>query len=337
MAEMYDNSKRTSFFKKEASLETALTDLNELIDGVACPTTANEAQSPIILIMGCARSGSTLLLQWLAASSLFSYPSNLIARFYKNPYVGIRAQQALLEFDPLNQLGFKETKLDFSSSLGKTNGALGPSEYWYFWRTFFEFKDEVQIIPKDQLDTIDGTTFIKKLSAFEQLTNKPLALKGMLLNWHIPYLYSLNRKFLFVNVSRDPFANAQSLLLAREKFFGDRGKWYSFKPEEYYTLKDKDPLTQVAAQVVYTRKAIAAGLDQIPEQNIINVEYADFCTNPKGFLDVLVDKFNTLGGKLDIQNLNQNVLKSFKESNDIRLSVAEAKFLKEELLRVSNY
>ncbi|PKA82135.1 sulfotransferase family protein [Ulvibacter sp. MAR_2010_11] len=337
MTEMYDNSERTDFFKKDASLESALSDLNNLIDGIECPIKSDEDQSPIVLIMGCARSGSTLLLQWLAASGLFSYPSNLIARFYKNPYLGIRTQQALLEFDTLNQLGFKETKLDFSSSLGKTNGALGPSEYWYFWRTFFEFEDDVQIIPKERLAAIDGTTLIKKLMAFEQLTGKPLVLKGMLLNWHIPYLYSLNRNFLFVNVSRDPYLNAQSLLIARDKFFGDRSKWYSFKPAEYKELKDKSPLTQVAGQVIYTRKAIAEGLSKLPEENVINVEYADFCTNPKAFLDVLAHKFNKLGGNIECQKVNQNVLKSFEERRDSKLSHSEAKFLREELLRLSNY
>lgn len=334
---MYDNSKRTSYFKKDASLETALSDLNELIEDVECPIKSNEAQSPIILIMGCARSGSTLLLQWLASTGLFSYPSNLIARFYTNPYLGIRTQQALLEFDPLNQLDFKETKLDFSSSLGKTNGALGPSEYWYFWRTFFNFKDDAQILSQDQLDTIDGNTFIKKLLAFEQLTNKPLAMKGMLLNWHIPYLYSLNQKFLFINVNRDPFLNAQSLLMARENFFGDRSKWYSFKPAEYKELKDENPLTQVAGQVLFTRKAIAAGLSQIPEENIMNLEYADFCSNPKGFLDILVHKFNKLGGKIESQNVDQDLLKPFEERNDIKIADSEAKFLKEELERLSDY
>jgi len=333
---MYDNSKRTPFFKKDESLETALSDLNNLIDGVDCPINTIETQSPIILIMGCARSGSTLLLQWLASSGLFSYPSNLIARFYKNPYIGIRTQQSLLEFDPLNQLGFKEPKLDFSSSLGKTNGALGPSEYWYYWRTFFNFKNDAQILSPEQLEMVDGKNFIKKLLAFEQLTNKPLALKGMLLNWHIPYLFNLNKKFLFVNVNRDPFLNAQSLLMARENFFGDRSKWYSFKPAEYKSLKDKDPLTQVAGQVLYTRKAISEGFSQIPEDNIINIEYTDFCLNPKGFLDTLVHKFNKLGGRIESENFNQNLLKPFDERKDIKISDSEANFLRKELSKLLN-
>ncbi len=58
-------------------------------------------------------------------------------------------------------------------------------------------------------------------------------MKGMLLNWHIPYLYNINRNFIFIDIKRDEFFNAQSLLFARKNFFGTRDKWYSFKPKEY--------------------------------------------------------------------------------------------------------
>src|SRR5690606_34897021 len=137
-------------------------------------------------------------------------------------------------------------------------------------------------------------------------------------------------KFIFINVNRDPFLNAQSLLMAREKFFGDRNKWYSFKPEEYKELKDESPITQVAGQVIYTRKAVSEGLSQIPEENIMNIEYTDFCSNPKEFLDALVYKFNKLGGNIESKNIDQDLLKPFDERKDVNLSDSEVKFLREE-------
>ncbi len=93
----------------------------------------------------------------------FSYPSNLIARFYKNPYIGILAQQSLLEYDPLNQLGFDSTKIEYSSNLGKTIGALNPSEYWYFWREFFNF-GEINILSEGELEKIDSKNLFLKLA-----------------------------------------------------------------------------------------------------------------------------------------------------------------------------
>ena len=109
MSEMYDNDQRASFFKRNDDLEIALTDLNNLISTVNCEVEFSQPERPIVLLMGCPRAGSTLMLQWLASLGVFSYPSNLIARFYKNPFIGIRAQQSLLELDPLNQLGFTKS------------------------------------------------------------------------------------------------------------------------------------------------------------------------------------------------------------------------------------
>lgn len=335
MSEMYDNSQRTSFFKKDNSLENALNSLNQLIDNIQPPGESQIPNLPIVLIMGCPRAGSTLFLQWLAASGVFSYPSNLIARFYKNPYIGILAQQSLLEMDPLNQLGFKETEIGFSSSLGKTIGALSPSEFWYYWRQFFQFED-INVLSKEELDKVDKKTFLRKLVAFESLTGKAPAMKGMLLNFHIPFLYETYKKFIFIDVKREPFYNAQSLLFAREKFFNSREKWYSFKPEEYQELRGKSPIEQVAGQTLYIRKAIENGFKEVPDSNKLSVEYADFCSNPKEIMIKIKEKYNALGFDIDIDRVSNNIYQPFKANNTCRLTAIETKELESYIEQYSN-
>ncbi|MBC3757750.1 sulfotransferase [Hyunsoonleella sp. SJ7] len=324
MADMYQNKDRTPYFKKDDSLEEALLDLNRLIGGIQPKNNYFSDKRPIILIIGCPRSGSTVMLQWLASLGLFSYPSNLIARFYKNPYIGIRVQQSILEFDPLNQMGFHQTEINFKSSLGKTMGALSPSEFWYYWYEYFKFGENTQKLSKSQLKKVDGERFLKELYAFEYLTGKPLVMKGMLLNWNIPYLYQLNSNFLFINLTREPTLNAQSLLLAREKFFNNRNKWYSFKPQEYSTLKHEDPITQVAGQVVYTQNAVDVGLSELPKKNVLHVQYEDFCSNPAVFLHNLIRKYNDLSGEgklnCDTVSFTEN---RFVANTEIRLSNAD--------------
>lgn len=327
---MYDNEQRRAYFKKDNNLEVALGELNELISGVQTLRINDIPQMPIILLMGCPRAGSTVFLQWLAALGIFSYPSNLIARFYKNPYIGILVQQSLLECDPINQLGFESTKIEYSSNLGKTIGALNPSEYWYFWREFFNF-GEINILSKKELEKVDSKKFISQISAFENLTNKPLAMKGMLLNWHIPYLYSINKNFIFIDIKRDEFFNAQSLLFAREKFFGSREKWYSFKPEEYSFLKGKSYIEQVVGQVMYTRKAVEEGLSMIPGKNKISINYSDFCKSPKTILNQIVAKYKEFGNEININVIDEEMLRPFKDSNSIRLNKLDASLLNKEL------
>ena len=335
MSEMYDNKQRKAYFKKDNNLEEALRELNDLISKVKETDEIFEPQMPIILLMGCPRAGSTVFLQWLATLGIFSYPSNLIARFYKNPHLGILAQQSLLELDPLNQLGFNSTKIEYSSNLGKTMGALSPSEYWYFWREYFKFGD-ISILNKKELETVDAKKFISEICSFERLTGKPLVMKGMLLNWHIPYLYTINKNFIFIDIKREDFFNAQSLLFAREKFFGSREKWYSFKPQEYDFLKNVDPIEQVAGQVIYTRRAVENGLAEVPDSNKMSIAYNDFCQTPFRVLDQIKAKYKELGFELNTDDVNEKLLEPFKNSNLIRLSTVDSNSLRKELSKFNS-
>ena len=162
MNAMYDNLKRTKSFRKNSSLEKSLSELNNLIDRVEVPV-ITEHKRPIILIMGCARSGSTLVFQYLASLGIFSYPSNLISRFYKNPHIGILAQQVLIERDTDKQLGISSS-MNYKSDLGKTTGALAPSEFWYFWREYFRFVG-IEHLTNKELSSIDSNDLLKKLSS----------------------------------------------------------------------------------------------------------------------------------------------------------------------------
>ena len=129
---------------------------------------------PLVFIVGCGRSGTTLMMQWLANSSLFAYPSNLISRFYEAPYLGAKIQQLLLDpaYNFNDEICDFSVDFDFNSKLGKTRGALAPNEFWYFWRRFFNF-GEIQYLPVDSLENVDTDTFLSEISAFESvLTNR---------------------------------------------------------------------------------------------------------------------------------------------------------------------
>ncbi len=313
-----DNSKRTKFFIRDNSLEKVLFELNTAFEGLFLDDINRLDDHPIIMIMGCPRSGSTILLQYLASLGIFSYPSNLIARFYKNPFVGIKIQQALYDYDPINQMGFEEVLAEKSKSyLGRTVGALMPSEYWYYWRQYFKFGEYNQL-KKEELETVDMKSFYKNLNAYQYLTGKPLVLKGMILNWHIPFLYKTNKRIIFINIKRDHFYTAQSLLKARETFFNDKTKWFSFKPEEYKFLKENHYLDQVAGQTVFTERAVTNGIETLPDENVLNVNYSEFCEDPFYVVKQLKEKLIKLDYDLDLTSINNKEV-TFTESKHISL------------------
>ena len=55
---------------------------------------------------------------------------------------------------------------------------------------FFSFGG-TQELDISALNKIDRDGFIRELRAFQAVEDKPLILKGMILNWHIPFLADL--------------------------------------------------------------------------------------------------------------------------------------------------
>jgi hypothetical protein len=254
----------------------------------------------------------------------FGYPSNLIARFFGNPAFGCEVQKALVDFDNGNQLGLAGLTQEYSSSLGRVNGVLAPSEFWYYWRRFFKFKD-VQQLNEQELGATNSHAFMDGLGAMESSLGKPLAMKGMIMNWHIPYLAELSDKFVFISIKRDVFQVAQSILMCRERYAGNRNAWWSFKPPQYLEWLEMSPIEQVAAQSVYTQKAVSDGMAVIPSNRKLEISYADFCANPSEIHRQIYQRYQSLGCDIPPEYTGDEC---FDESNDVRLSQEDERVLK---------
>jgi hypothetical protein len=285
-----DSTSRTDLFARNVRLEGLLEELNGLIAPAEkrALATHERPKYPVLVLVGCPRSGTTLIMQWLARLRGFTYPSNLIARFYRAPYIGARIQQML--FDPSMRFRdelceFADEGSDFQSSLGKTRGALEPNEFWYFWRRFFPY-GEIQYLDRDDQTRVDGKTFVAELGALEAAFDKPLALKGMIANWNLSLLNELLGNVVFLWVRRDPFFTIQSLLHARQSHSGDTSSWYSFKPPS----------------------------------NWLAVDYEDFCHAPESVYQSIRDRFALQGYTLEER---YNGPAHFQCANRVRVSNAD--------------
>jgi len=314
--------KRSPRHRRDEKLEDLLAKLNGLLAPLEMRTIRSLAspRHPIILIFGVARSGTTLLLQWLAASGRYSYPSNLLSRFYAAPHIGAMIQQVLTRLDFRGEVFDFNPERPFQSELGKTRGALAPHEFWYFWRRFLK---PAPGGPRHDADwkLTNTTALVRELAAIESVFNKPLALKAMIFNWHIPALNARLPRLLCLFIRRQPFFNIQSLLEARQNYFGTLKHWYSFKPPEYKKLRTLDPIGQVAGQVFYTNRAIERGLEKIPEANRMIIEYEAFCRNPRAIWRALEAKMHGLGFP---NRLPYRGPASFTDTNEVRVSATRA-------------
>ena len=147
----------------------------------------------------------------------------------------------------------------------------------------------------------------------------------MIANWNLPFLDQIFPKALFLNVVRDPFLNAQSLLQARERFFDDRERWYSFKPPEYELLKEQPVFEQVVGQIYHTRAGVADGLKNVAPSRKLTIDYSDFCANPSGTFEAIQARLHDQGHALEGGHGGPD---RFRESRTVRLSGTDTKALR---------
>lgn len=301
MYKVEEEENRVQQFKRNKSLEDFLTEINndlwytekKLLKGV-CP------KYPLIFIVGPLRSGTTLMMQWLAKLG-FAYPTNLMSRFYKTPIIASKIQLLLTDerYNYRNELRDFNSIIDFSSENGKTKGALAPNEFWYFWRRFLPFK-ELDFLPTEELlAQVDIDMMKSEFAGIVDVFKKPFALKSMILNYNIDFLDKIFEKSIFIYTKRSPLTNIESALKAREKQLGSIDEWYSFKIPEYEDLKKLNPYEQVAGQIYYINKAIEDGFDDVAEYKKIIVNYEDFCENPKKFFYEIKKKLKIQGYETD--------------------------------------
>lgn len=316
---------RIAEYARNERLEKVLSEINDLlmIGEERVLESYVKPRWPIVFVVGPPRSGTTLLTQWLASSGCFGYPSNLVSRFYKAPYIGAKIQLMLTdrrfifrgEMDGLTAKG----PVDFQSDLGKTDGPLGVNEFHYFWRRFFPFGD-IDFLDDEALASVDVRTLVSELAALEAAFGKPLMMKCMTISCNTGFLASLLPQAIFIHVRRHPFFNIQSLLMARSGFYGTQEEWYSFKPKEYFSLKGKSPAHQVAGQVRYIDEAIQNGLMEAGKERVVDVQYEEFCREPEMCWQRLCDRLASAGYKIEIPYTGPL---GFETTNRLRLPIDE--------------
>lgn len=244
----------------------------------------DDTRFPLVLVVGPPRSGTTLLTQWLAASGAFFVPTNLLARFSLAPAVGARVQAILTDprfafGDELFDLAARGTG-GFESAIGKTRGALAPNEFAFFWRRFLR-TSEIAPLGADGVARADWDGLRRTVASMESVAERPVAMKGMFVQYDLAHVARLLPHAFFLRVRRDPVANALALLAARERYHGDRRVWYSARPAGAETLRDAPPEDQVAGQVVLTERAIDAGLAAAGAGRSLELGYESFCADPR--------------------------------------------------------
>ena len=322
-------------FRRNQKLEALLDELNGLLGPVGERVAASYRilKYPAVFVVGAPRSGTTLMTQWLAATGCFAYPTNLVSRFYAAPYIGAKIQQLLTDpaYNFNDELGDFDREFSFDSNLAKTKGALAPNEFWYFWRRFIPNVEPRFLTEEEELQ-VNGAGFAAELAAFEGVFDKPVAMKGIILQYNLAKLSSILDKAIFIHTKRHPFYNIQSLLEARVKYYGTRDTWYSAKPKEFEALQHLDPFRQVAGQIHHTVRAIDIAFETLDPARCLTVAYEDLCRAPGRTYARLVQKLSEQGCAIAPDYAGPA---RFEHTNAVRVSEGDVDAIRDAYAEVS--
>ena len=264
--------------------------VNRGIEGVALPAVEAEPGdgsgfSTRLFVTGVPRTGTTLLMQLLAASGAVAYVSNFVARFYRNPTFGAALQELAAPLLPARQARFR-------SDYGRTRRWHQPHEFGFFWEHHLPFGDDHDPSPT-ALETVDWAALREALDGLAHRLGGPLALKNNLLACVTPALGRHLPGSVFVELRRDPEAVAHSLLRARREEAGGAGRWWSTRPAGWARLESQQPpVRQIAWQIAALDAAHARARHRVGEDRWVRLAYDDLCADPRAAVAGLAERFH---------------------------------------------
>ena len=280
-------------YQKDAGDEAFFAALNEHLARFNPPpvATPTEPQShALVYVVGVPRSGTTLLSQLVAKHLDIGYINNLVARFWRNPAVGIRLSQACVGSDVGRQVTLE-------SNQGVTSGVAGPHEFGYFWRHWLRLDDcSTHHLTAAQLAKLDQPGLSQALASITAGFNRSVMFKNVICGLHAKFLTALHPRSLFVWIRRDEESTVRSILQARHNRSGSYQPWWSLKPSTFpFPQLGVDPVVDVVRQVRDCAREFAAELAQ-PGVNAIEIDYDAMCRNPAAALQQITKATAALGG-----------------------------------------
>lgn len=267
---------------------------------------------PTVFIVGCQRSGTTLLVQMLAFTRLFGYISNVAARFWDAPIVGAVLQSAL-------DMGGGKGK-EFTSDLGFTKDGLEPHEASYFWKRWFKLAGTHRM-KQDELSRVNWQGLRQELGAMQHyFGERPLVFKNPI--YHDFHILELAREIphsVFLFIERDPIYVIQSTMESTLRYYAEGDGWFGPIPPGTEDINYASPLERVADQVYKTHACIEAALGELDDSRYLRVGYETLVANIGEVSRQLLD-FCLKGTDISVPDLNWP---SPRDGNRVRVSSAE--------------
>jgi hypothetical protein len=244
---------------------------------------------PILFILGCPRSGTTLTSQLLINGFSLGYISNRIAPFYG----GLGLAEKVFK---TNQ---KFTLLSYESRHGRTPERHGPHECGEFWYQFFPRDPHYADLRSVKRPACGQLR--KHLAAFQRTVGLPLVFKNVMLSARLPVLQEVFPEAVFLVVHREREATVQSILKARERVGMPPREWWSLRPKGFELSGSRNHRDIAEAQYDLTYRMI----DEDLLSRRIDVHYEAICKNPRRELERIEEALRNFGVPIERRAFEQ--------------------------------
>ena len=233
---------------------------------------------PPIFIVGPPRSGTSLLYQLMVHHFHLAYFPNIADKYNIAPVI-------------VTKFGLKYCKpyvSDFTSNYGLIEGyRMAPHEAGGIWNRWYptEYKDGYNYTPAGYFDDKTKHIIYQTVAGIESLFDAPFINKNVKLSVRIQSLVEIFPKALFIQIRRNPFDVASSILKMRKERSENINDWYAVMPKEINQLRDKNYLEQICGQVFYLEKNIEEDITVVGKERLHSAHYDELCANPNKELD----------------------------------------------------
>jgi len=232
---------------------------------------APDPKQSLILVCGPARSGTTLVAQYLINSLNVAHINNLSSLFPRSPLTANKLFARCLPFREGN----------YAAYYGRSRFLSGVNDGLHLWDRWLG--SDRNGIPTS-LSSGATVSLPQFFGALQACDNRPLVNKANRLFTCAHLVAPLLPDAIFICLRRDPVQLAQSLLIARTEITGDRQIPYGIHHDNRIV---QDPVEDVCRQVEFYDAQIQKQQNLLGSDKFMVIDYEAFCAKPDGLVALL--------------------------------------------------
>ncbi len=224
---------------------------------------------PPVFVVGCPRSGTTIISQYLLAKYKFAYFSNLDRANANFPIVSAIWNQSAKKFQP-----------EFRNQYGQIKGIHAPGDGWEIFHRWFSY----------YYHPIKNNSSIHQLKTtiayYESIYGWPFFVKNNANSLRIIELSTLFPNAIIVVIQRNIYENINSIIKGKKKNQIPDDQFWGTGPDNAL-IPDipKDPVANSVYQYLFINKFITSSIKKISHKKVLTINFSEFKKNPSAFLE----------------------------------------------------